>query len=90
MASLDPPLVSSAMLAFASLKYEPGLPLTHAMYSSMSANMLLLEAKDLATTAQVGGGGWAGAARARHHGAGAPPATHTMARGVAGGCPLPC
>lgn len=50
---LDPPMLSSAMLSFATLKYDPGIPLAHAMYTNMATNLPLFEAKDLATTAQV-------------------------------------
>ncbi|KAF5838331.1 hypothetical protein DUNSADRAFT_3002 [Dunaliella salina] len=50
---LDPPMISTAMLAFATLKYDPGIPLAHAMYTNMATNLPLFEAKDLATTAQA-------------------------------------
>jgi len=59
MDRLDPPLLSTAMLSFATLKYDPGIPMAHAMYTNMASNLPLFEAKDLATTAQVRGG-WGG------------------------------
>ena len=53
MDTLDPPMLSTAMLSFAALKYDPGIPLANHMYTNIATNLPLFEARDLATTAQV-------------------------------------
>ena len=50
---LDPSLLSTAMLSFAALRYDPGIPLASDMFTSMAINLPLFEGRDLVTTAQV-------------------------------------